>query len=281
MTHIKSTIEYLLFLGRGKRLLTIGTLATPVGFALAWLLPSGNYTKWIVNYKTTPNNFLSIFTFDVNILHYGIASLATILLVIASASIMVSVISRSLRVGVFHCRKPFSDFNDSLLPVFAGTSTFVIMIVVYKIALTLFLTLAKAIRNYYVSLTFSMITLIIMIVIASIAFSLMSLYIPIMSIMGVRYKEAMVMSIRKTNHRIAPIAVGMWTPIIVKTVVGSLVALLKMALMSFIVDIVLNTLLFAYLVSYMMITYYDIENLNREDYDKYKLTSKDRKLKNG
>ncbi|MDR3186134.1 MAG: hypothetical protein LBU04_04935 [Christensenellaceae bacterium] len=266
MRYLKKTFEYLFILEKGKRFAVISVLSLPVSIVFAWLFPSGKYTTWLANYNNRPNTFWDAWTFNSGGYQYWIALLLAFILIMIFVSMSVNIISRSLRIGIFKVKSLLTELNDSFFPVLHGTLTYIILLSIYKTILSLLLMFWQNISNSHVYFALSLITMIVMFVGAVACFSFTTLYIPIMAFTGVRSRIAIYSSIRKSSSSLVSLMIAVLIPILIKTLIGSLIALKHDILLTFITDGVLNALLFSYMICFIMIAYYEIEQLKRQDY---------------
>jgi hypothetical protein len=229
-------------------------------------MPSGNYIRLLMNYDSEPKKFFAIWTFDSNMLEYVLALVFTFVILIFCVSIIISVITRSFRIGVFKLHKPLTDFNDNFQPVFSASITYLFTLIAYKVVITTLLGLWKTIENHYLSLAISIITICIITILAAILTTHISLIVPIMSATGLKLKDAFLKSIQKVGESLVPISTGLWIPVMIKAILGSIIALTEIKYLLLGMDILLNTFLFSYLVVYILIVYYEIERIKREDY---------------
>jgi tellurite resistance protein TehA-like permease len=155
--------------------------------------------------------------------------------------------------------------------------TYLVILILYKLVITTLLGLWKTIDDYYISLGMAVTTISIMTFISAILTAYTVLIMPIMSVTGVKLKYAFSQSIRKTSDMIIPIFLGLWIPVIAKSLIGSAIAVIGLKHLLLCMDILLNTCLFSYLVVYIMIVYYEIEQIKREDYTPHYYVKKSRK----
>ena len=119
MIYFKKTLEYLFKLEKGKRFLFLFLIALPAGFGAAITAPHHVYKQWIETFEVGNLDFLSALMFGgtASPLRVVIAGAITIVLLLFSISVMASVISRNLRVGVFSVnRRLLREFNEAFLP---------------------------------------------------------------------------------------------------------------------------------------------------------------------
>lgn len=269
MNYFKKTIEYLFVLEKGKRILILFLLALPMGISFAFLSSNTIFFNWIKDYSVGNQNFWHAWNFygQIKSLHMFIASVGCIISTFFSYSVMTTIISRSMRVGIFKINNLFYEANENFFAVFSFTITAIIVGVIFKALYSLFFTLWQGINSLYVSMTLSIITLILSICFLSIIFTYVCLFIPYMSINGLKAKAALTESISKFGKtRTRKLFFSIFIPIVISLIIGSLAGFSKYRFVGIIVDSILYTFLCVYLLSISFVTYYHVEGLERNDY---------------
>lgn len=266
MRYLRKTLQYLLILENGKRLLTLFLISVPAGIAASFAFPTESVYEWIKNYSVGNTNFWQNWTLGGSRFAVWMGLLAMFMLLIFSISVMASIVSRSLRVGVFKVERLIYEFNESFFPAFFTVLLYILAYIVTKTIITLFLVLWQTLKFKALSLGLSLFTFALLLCGASLLLSYTVMFLPTMSFNGLKARDALIASVRKCGGKARKILPAIALPIAVVIVIGSLIAIFEIPLLSQIIDSVLYSLLFAYLLSLSMISYYEIEQLKREDY---------------
>jgi len=271
MKYFKKTMEYLFILGKGKRITILFLLALPMGISLAFFAPNSILFNWLKNYSVGNQNFWHAWNFygQIKPLNMLIAVFATVISTFISYSIMTTVISRSMRVGVFKVHNLLYEINENFFAIFSFTITAVIFGFLFKSSCSLFFTLWQGIASLYLSMILSVITLILLIGLLCMIFAYMCLFVPYMSINGLKSTAAMSESIgRFGKKRAKKLFFSVLLPVLSSITLGALAGFSKYRFVGIIVDSILYTFLSVYVLALSFVAYYHIEGLDRNDYTK-------------
>jgi MFS family permease len=266
MIYLKKTLEYLFVLERGKRFFILFFLSIPIGIIAAYLSPNWEYTTWAMNYTTGNANFWSIWNFGNNGIVFPIAGAIMVVFAVIFLSIQATVVSRSMRVGIFKVNRLIGEFNESFFPSLYAVLSYLLMYLAYKCITTLFLILFQAINVVILSFVLSVIALFAVFVFSIIGISLTTLYFPIMTITGIKPQPAIIASLHKCSKNTSAFVLAMGLPILTINIIGALIGILQIPLLSEMVDAVLYSFLFCYINALAMVSYYELEQIKREDY---------------
>jgi MFS family permease len=266
MRFFKKTIEYLFKLDKGKRFLALFFLALPAGFAMSAMAPGYVLTGWINNYSAETSSFWSSWTFGRGDYFFPIALGALLVCFLVFGSVMVTILTRSIKIGVFKVKGFFRDFNDSFFPTLNTTLLYISIFLIYKVITALLLQLWQSVLGDVAGLVLSIISMLVIFGLAMFVVTLTSLYLPVMAFTGKRSKFALTLSIHKGNKNFFSMMLAMGIPLLVVWVATSLVGLLDIRPLSFVISTVLYASLFAYLITMSVVAYVDIEGIKREDY---------------
>lgn len=269
MTFFKKTFEYLFKLEKGKRFLLLFLIALPSGICAAVAAPQRVYNEWLTNFKVGNLNFLDALMFNgtANYIRVLVAGIVCFVLLLFSVSVMASVISRNLRVGVFSVNRMFQEFNEAIFPSFSSVFTVFVVVVLCKVLLGILLVLFQTFKNVVLAAIFSCLALLLSIALVCYAVSVGILYLPYMTFNGLRPFVALAQSANRTGGRVlGRIFFAVFLPILLNYVVGGLVTIAHNTIVSFVLESLTYTFLLVYLVTLSFISYYEINDLPREDY---------------
>ncbi len=269
MIYFKRTLEYLFKLEKGKRFLFLFLLGLPVGVGAAITAPHYVYNEWLANFTVGNRNFLDAMMFNgvANPLRVLIAGIVTFVLLLVCISIMASVISRNLRVGVFSVNRLFIEFNEAIFPTFFAVTSMMLVVILGKVLLGVLLVLFQTFGNVLLSQILSVFALTLNVALVCYAVSVGILYLPSMTINGLRPLVAFAESANKLGGRKGgAMFLSIFLPMLLNYVIGGLVSIAQNLIVSFVVESVCYTLSLVYLVTMSFISYYEINDLPREDY---------------
>ena len=134
MKYFIKTCEYLFKLEKGKRFFLLFLFALPIGVAIAAAMPQGSLINWLSDFNAA-TSFREAWSYNgnINILVSGLAVPITFVLILFFLSVMTTVISRSLRVGVFKAESVFRDCNESFIPVLQGAFGYIVTALLLKV----------------------------------------------------------------------------------------------------------------------------------------------------
>lgn len=268
MKYFKKTIEYLFRLEKGKRFLILFLFALPVGIAIAVAMPQGALTRWFSAFEHVAS-FEGAWSYDgnVNVLISGLAVPAAFILALFFLSVMTTIISRSLRVGVFRAESVFRDFNEGFIPVLHGVFGFVVTALLIKVIMTLLMQLASEVTSAALAAALTVLIAIAAYVGFFMLVTLGILYLPFMCFNGLGAFAAFTQAAGKLSggtYRRMSFAVIL--PSLLLPLVGMTLGIAESQVVSLIVESLLNTVLLTYFMALAFVSYYEISGLKREDY---------------
>ena len=283
MRYFKKTAEYLFKLEKGKRFLLLFLMSLPIGIAIAAANPVGALFDWLAGYETGNDSFAAAWTFGGTIpaVPTGIAIAAAFVLMLFFMSVSVTVISRSLRVGVFKVNGIFRDFNENFIPVLQAVFCYSVAALLIKVLTTALIILPQGISNAALSATISAALLVGAYAAVALIMSIGILYLPYMTFNGLNSFHAYTAASSAVSGKTFPRMFGaVAVPLAVCLAVSFAVGAAGSRLASFIVEAVLDSALIVYFITLAFISYYEILGLVREDFPKdyfyYKPRRKDK-----
>lgn len=267
MTYLKKTLEYLFVLERGKRALFLFLISIPAGIALSYVAPTGMLTDWLSHYTLGNTNFWLLWNLGrergyVFWVWLAAAYLATIFCV----AVLSSVVSRSLRVGRFKVNRLIDEFNDSFFASFFTATIYLVLFIMGKALVTLLMVLWQTVPSIILSAGLSVFTLCAVLFGLCVFGSFTLLFLPLMSFNGLRPRPAFGGSVQKCGRTLWRIVPAIALPLAAFAVSGGLLMLVRLPILSKLWDIAMYSLMYSYMVTLTMVSYYDIENIRREDY---------------
>lgn len=270
MLYLKKTFQYLFKLEKGKRFLLLFLIALPCGVGAYFTAPTYVYHNWLKDFSVGDKSYLSALFFNGNAspLRVVIAGVVTTIVLMFCISVMASVVSRNLRVGVFSInRRLMMEFNEAILPTFYAVLSAMGVVIVGKLLLATLIVLFQTITNVVLSAILSTFALFLNIALVCYAISVAILYLPYMTFNGLRPMVALAQSANRVGGRVgARIFGAVFCPILVIYVIGALVGMAESFIASIVVESVLYATALVYLLTLSFISYYEINELPREDY---------------
>ncbi len=270
MLYLKKTFQYLFKLEKGKRFLLLFLIALPCGVGAYFTAPTYVYHNWLKDFSVGDKSYLSALFFNGNASPFRvvIAGVVTTIVLMFCISVMASVVSRNLRVGVFSInRRLMMEFNEAILPTFYAVLSAMGVVVVGKLLLATLIVLFQTITNVVLSAILSTFALFLNIALVCYAISVAILYLPYMTFNGLRPMVALAQSANRVGGRVgARIFGAVFCPILIIYVIGALVGMAESFIASIVVESVLYATALVYLLTLSFISYYEINELPREDY---------------
>ena len=270
MLYFKKSLEYLFKLEKGKRFLILFLIALPCGVGMYFTAPTYVYHNWLDSFTVGDTNFVSALFFggNANYLRVLIAGAITVFTLMFFISVMASIVSRNLRVGVFSInRRLIHEFNEAIIPSFYAVSTAMLVVIAGKLILATLLVLFQTIPNVVLSAILSTVALFLNITLVCYAISVAILYLPYMTFNGLRPFVALAQSANRLGGRVGARMFGaVFVPVLIVYVIGALVGMAESFIASTIVESVLYAVTLVYILTLSFVSYYEINELPREDY---------------
>lgn len=267
MKYIYLTLQYLFKLDKGKRFLFLMLFALPPCLALAYFFPITGYFDWFIsytgNYTSYPELWLSLM--NRNSLQIGLLILGYILLVI-SISAITTIIIRSLRIGKFQVKSLFYLINENFFPALYLITFFIISLILFQSLICLFLFLWQTLPGITLGFILSIAITLIGLVLMTLGYSNMVLWLPIMSINGLRPLPALGTSYSKNNTTKKSVFVAYLLAIVFVLMMGYLSYTFKNAwYLSWIINAISYAFMTIYFSTLSILAFFDIEGITRED----------------
>ena len=269
MKFLNKTLEYLFLIEKGKRFLILFLLSLPMGFFASLAMPSHIYVDWIKNFDVGNNNFLDALqlagTQDYKAMIIGVVGV--IIFGVITLAMMATIISRSLRVGIFKPTRLIREFNESFFPALYVAIIYIPSGIVLKIVFTVFLVFWQSANAVATGLALSIITMLLFFLIVAGLIAVSVLFMPYMTINGINPFHAFHTSFAKcTGETGLKLLVATALPIIAIIVAGAMLGFVEVVWVQVLVESLLYAMLYTYLVALSFIAYYEINALQRVDY---------------
>lgn len=270
MLYFKKSIEYLFKLEKGKRFLLLFLIAIPAGVGVFFTAPTYVYHNWLKEFTVGDRSYLSALFFNghANSTRVLVAGAILIVILLFCISVMASVVSRNLRVGVFSINRRLAlEFNEAILPTFFAVISAMGVVIVGKLLLATLIVLFQTIRNVVISAILSTFALFLNVLVVCYAISVGILYLPYMTFNGLKPTVALAQSANRMGGRTGAKMFGaVVVPILIIYVIGALVGMANSFIASLVVESVLYSFGLVYLITLAFVSYYEINELPREDY---------------
>lgn len=271
MKYFSVTTEYLFKLEKGKRFIVLFLLSLPVGIAMSFANPIGALYGWLKGYTAGGDSFEDVWTFlgavPASVSGVGIA--AAFILMLFFMSVSSTVISRSLRVGVFGIKGVFRDFNEGFIPVLQAVFGYTVAVLLIKVVATALMLLAQGTSNVVLSAILSVGFLLLAYFAVASLMSIGIMYLPYMTFNGLNSFNAFTAACSgasgKTFYKMLGAVV---VPMAVCFAIMFAVGVAGNRWASLVVESVLNSAIVTYYLTLAFLSYYEILGLVREDYPK-------------
>ncbi|MBO5775808.1 MAG: hypothetical protein J6R35_00375 [Clostridia bacterium] len=269
MIYLRKTFEYLFKLEKGKRFIVLFLLALPVGLAASFASPNYIYYQWLSNYSVGNLNFVDAMFYNgtANPISVAIGAGCALVAFMYCLSVISSVISRNLRVGLFSINRIIREFNECIFPCFYAIIFYALVAIIAKVLIALLMVLFQTFEGVVLSAILSVVSLIVVIALVCLLIAYGILFLPYMTFNGLRPLVAFTQATNRVGGRtLGKLYVAVFFPIIFNYIIGGLVGIAQSFIASVIVETILYTYSIVYLVTLSFISYYEINELPREDY---------------
>ena len=269
MIYLKKTFEYLFKLEKGKRFIVLFLLALPVGFAASFASPNYIYYKWLSNYSVGNLNFWHAMFYHgtADPVSVAIGAACTLVALMICLSVISSIVSRNLRVGVFSINRIIREFNECIFPSFYAIVLFALVAVFAKLLIAVLMVLFQTLKGVVLSAILSVLSLVIVVALVCLFISYGILFLPYMTFNGLRPLIAFTQAANRVGGRtLGKVFTAVFPPIILNYITAGLVGIAQVYIASLVVETVLYTASIVYLVTLSFISYYEVNELPREDY---------------
>lgn len=270
MKYLYLSLQYLLKIDKGKRFLTLLIFALPSCLALAYYFPITGYLEWLINYTGSYSSYSELWLSLVerDTFKLGLLVLGCILLIFSISSITTLTI-RSVRVGKMQVNNIFFLINENFFPSFFMMVFFIVSLLLLQSAICLFLFLWQTIPSFIISYILSIIVLLLGILLIIFICSRMALWLPLMSINGLRPFNALGTSFSKTHpHKKSLFSAYFFLIIIVVTLGFVALFLSYLWYLKWLINALNYTIVTVLFVVTSILAYFDIEQIAREDLTK-------------
>ncbi|MFA6766452.1 MAG: hypothetical protein WCS45_05410 [Clostridia bacterium] len=267
MKYLFLTLQYLFRLDSGKRFLALLLIALPPCILLAYFFPITGYFEWFFNYSGDYGSYSALWLSlaQRDSLGLGFLVLGYILLVL-SVSAITTAVARSVRIGKFQLKNFLYLINENFFPSFYTITFFIIALMVAQSLIGLFLFLWQSLPTLTASFVVSIIFVLISLLLLVWAYSGLALWLPIMSINGLKPHKAIAASYSKTHNQRRELLIS-YIIIVAGIVLIGLISYLfgDVWYISWIINTLNYAIATVFFVVLSILSYFDIEGITRED----------------
>lgn len=267
MKYLYLTLQYLFKIDKGKRFLSLLIFAIPSCFVLAYYFPITGYMEWILNYTGNYSSYSELWLSLVerDTFKLGLLLIGSILLIL-SISTVTTLTIRSVRVGKMQVNNVFFLVNENFFPSFFMMSFFILSLLLLQSVICLFLFLWQTISSFILSYILSLIILFLALILAIFICSRMALWLPLMSINGIKPIKALGISFAKTHPHRKSLFVTYLCLIIIIVSLGIVAFFLgDIWYLKWLINALNYTIATVFFVVTSILAYFDIEGITRED----------------
>lgn len=264
MKYIKLAFQY----AKGRNFWKLALITVIPSLLFSFIASFSNVAKFFINFFDYDlKSFNAIFK-ELTDLTWGnlLLMILSLIIIAVIVSIFIGTMQRHMRTGKFAVKNIFKRINENFLPTVLSLVLTYILIFIFGFFVSLFVTFWFAVTKIklatlILSAFFALVIFIFMVYLMA----LFSLSAPFMVTTGSSVFSSASSSIRNARHHIKDIFVAIILPLLPLFALEYAVALLDFKPISVLVD----TLFFSFLMSYypvlIFVTYYDIQQLDRED----------------
>ena len=264
MKYIKLTLQYLFSIEKGRRALILILLALPLALFTAYVVPMDRYIKYFADYTVGDMSYVTVWKDNVTATRGMFLTFLDAILLFLTLSCLISVVSRSIRVGKFFVERIGTDISDGSYPALFAICGLVGLYLIAKVIYIAFLVVLQGVADAGASLVLASIITALFYFLLILLCICTLLWIPIMTNYGVKPMGAFVRSFRKSYKNKWSFGVAIALPLAIVTganIGGNLLG----DTYAYIINTVMYALLFAYLSVLPFVTYASIENIERPD----------------
>ncbi len=267
MKYFYLTLQYLFKLDKGKRFLTLFLLALPACLLLAAFFPVTGYFEWLFDYSGAYENYgqLWLSLMQRESFMVGLLIIAYLLLVF-SISAITTVVTKSIRIGKFQIKSLFYLINENFFPSLSLVTAVIISLLLTHSLICLFLFTWQYLPLAAVGYIMSMLSFLAIFLLLTFVFSKLVLWLPIMSINGLRPFRAMEAAISKIYPKKRNMFVAYLIPVVLLLASGILAYLFRtVGILDYVINVISYTIIFVYFCVLSLLAYFEIEGITRED----------------
>jgi hypothetical protein len=249
-----------------KKFFKLLLVALVPAILLAWKFSLNSMSDFIVNYKSMNlSSFNAIFNVVSEFQFKQIPAYIVIFAVfLVCLTEIIGAVERDMRVGNFTLRNFFRRFNNNFIAVSFTLMYFMISILVMAVAAAAFFFLWAVIAGQIASLILSIFTIIILFCLLGISWAFFFLLVPNMIITGQSLIACLRDSVRQTRGIFIQLVIAIILPLLPAFGLIYLERALHLEL-AFLLDVLINAALIVYYPTLMLVIYYEVMGLARED----------------
>lgn len=267
MKYIYLTFQYLFKIDKGKRFLSLLFFAIPSCLVLAYYFPITGYFEWFMNYTGDYSSYSALWLSLVerDSLKLGLLLLGYILLIF-SVSAIATLTIRSVRIGKFQIKNPFYLINENFFPSFYLMTFFMISLIIVQSLVCLFLFLWQTLPGYTLGYILSILIMLISLFFTTFIYSGMCLWLPLMSINGLRPFKAIGITYSKTHKERKLLFVTYLLAMSVIVLIGFIAYIFRdIWYIKWLINTANYAIATVFFAVLSILSYFEIEGIARED----------------
>lgn len=267
MKYIYLTLQYLFRIDKGKRFLSLLLFAIPSCLVLAYYFPITGYFEWFMHYTGDYSSYSDLWMSLVerDSLRLGLLFLGYVLLIF-SVSAITTLTIRSVRIGKFQIKSPFYLINENFFPSFYLMTFFIVSLVIVQSLVCLFLFLWQTLPGYILGYILSIAIMLISLFLATFLYSGMCLWLPLMSINGLKPFKALGITFSKTHEQKKHLYIAFLFAIAITLLLGFIAFIFReIWYVKWLINTLNYTMATVYFTVLTILAYFDIEGIARED----------------
>lgn len=265
MKYIKLISEYLIKFEKGRRLFLTALVALPFSVMAAFALPLDFYFGWYVKHEGQYESFGTLIESQLTgfNVYFFIGAVVLAILTVASITGMTNF---CLRTGKFRIGNLLKGINDHFKSSLQVTLYIMGILVIGSLVTAFFVYPIGLIELPWLVKTLSIIILLIFGGILTVIITNFILFMPIMTYNGTSFLRTFSLSIEKTQQAsFRKLFLAVLLPVAVVFILGFISGIIGIRVVGIVLSVVAYDLVAVYLITLSILTYFDVEGLERED----------------
>ncbi len=265
MKYIKLVLEYLIKFEKGRRFFLTALVALPFAVLAAFALPLDVYFGWFLGHEGQYESFGTLIESQLagfNV-YFFLGTIAAAILTVASITGMHNF---CLRTGKFRIGNLLKGINDNFKASLQVTLYIMAILVIGSLVTAFFVYPIGLIEVSWLVKTLSIILVLVFGGMLTVIITNFILFMPIMTYNGTSFFRTFSLSIEKTQQAsFKKLFFAVLTSVGAVFLIGFVSGLIKNRIAGIVLSIVAYDLVAVYLITLSVLTYFDVEGLERED----------------
>lgn len=268
MVYVKETFKYMF-----RAFFVLALVCLPAAVLLGIFSKPMATLSYLVSYSDIfVRSFKDVFWMFFN--RYATVYFYPLVLIFLSlvfcVSLALSVVEKHFRIGKLMLKAPLRQINNYVIPVLLTFTILSLIMVLYGLVQTGLLTLLHMIvsgKGYPNALTMVlavMVSLTLFVLVVFVSCSIMY-WTPMMVIYGFSFRDAAAASLRLIDHKTGSVLFGVLLPFLIVAILQSLFSFIANVYVGCALGAVLYLFLIMYLVCYIMVSMFDLSDMERRD----------------